>query len=162
MLCLSSDASVIIDIENSSLTAAMFGLPYEFIIPDVVFSEELEEKHNHLKNLGLTIKSMPAELMHEASILYQKHSGLSFNDALVLILAKNENCYLLTGDRLLRKIANQLHIGVRGTIWLVEQIIRNDQLTIEQAQLAFQKMKTSGSRLPWGEVENILTTLIET
>ena len=39
MLLLISDANVLIDIENGGLTGAMFSLPYQFAVPDILFYE---------------------------------------------------------------------------------------------------------------------------
>ncbi len=39
MLLLISDANVLIDIENGGLTSAMFSLPYQFAVPDILFYE---------------------------------------------------------------------------------------------------------------------------
>lgn len=47
---------------------------------------------------------------------------------LLIISDAYESCQLLTGDKALREVA----------------------------RVAFQRMKSSGSRLPWGEVEKIL------
>jgi len=35
-------------------------------------------------------------------------------------------------------------------------MLRSGKITIEVASVAFNKMKNSGSRLPWDEVEKIL------
>ncbi len=79
------------------------------------------------------------------------------NDLLALSLAKYENCRLLTGDKGLRELAKTYFVDVHGTIWLVEQMIEHQKINIEVAQAAFQKMKNSGSRLPWGLIEKILS-----
>ena len=41
-----------------------------------------------------------------------------------LSLALQENCPLLTGDRNLRKAADQEGVQVHGTIWLVSEMLR--------------------------------------
>ena len=77
------------------------------------------------------------------------------NDLLALSLAKYENCRLLTGDKDLREVAKSYFVDVHGTIWLVEQMIENQKITIEVGQTAFQKMKDSGRHLPWNLIEKI-------
>ena len=44
MLFMISDASVLIDVECGGISTAMFSLPYQFIVPDILFSEELLTK----------------------------------------------------------------------------------------------------------------------
>jgi predicted nucleic acid-binding protein len=156
MQVLISDASVLIDIEQSGLTSAMFTLPYQFAVPDILFVEELAERHARLSQFGLVIKPMNSELITEAYLLHQKYPKPSVNDLLALVLAKHENSQLLTGDKDLREVAKKFDVEVHGTIWLVQQLIQYGKITAEDANSAFQHMKDSGSRLPWGEVQKIL------
>ena len=156
MLLVISDASVLIDIECGELTTAMFSLSYQFAVPDILFAEELEERHAHLLQLGLICKTMSSDLIAEAYHLHQKYLRPSVDDMLALTLAKHEDCQLLTGDKALRDAAEALHVQVHGTIWLVKQMIEDRKITIEVARVTFHRMKESGSRLPWFEVEKLL------
>jgi len=156
MLLIISDASVLIDIECGELTSAMFSLPWQFAVPDILFSEELSDRHGHLSQFGLISKTMSGELVAEAYSLRQKYVKTSVNDLLALTLAKNEKCQLLTGDKALREVAKELSVDVHGTIWLVEQMLQSKQITVGVARVSFQRMKDSGSRLPWTEVEKML------
>ena len=156
MLLIISDASVLIDIECGELTSAMFSLPLQFAVPDILFDEELSERHGHLLGFGLISKPMSGELVGEAYALHQKYTKASVNDLLALTLAKYENCQLLTGDKALRDVANELTVDVHGTLWLVEQMLREGKIAIEVARVAFERMKLFGSRLPWSKVEEML------
>jgi hypothetical protein len=42
-----SDANILLDIEVGELVAAMFRLPYRFVVPDVLYAEELAARHSH-------------------------------------------------------------------------------------------------------------------
>jgi len=156
MLLIISDASVLIDIEHGNLTSAMFGLPWQFAVPDILFAEELAEQHGRLLQLGLISKTMDGNQVNEAYKLRQEYVQTSVNDLLALILAKHENCQLLTGDKALRKVAAKLNVEVHGTIWLVNQMVQQQKITVEVARVSFQYMKNSGSRLPWSKIEKML------
>ena len=43
MLLMVSDANILLDIEVGELVATMFRLPYRFVVPDVLYAEELVE-----------------------------------------------------------------------------------------------------------------------
>lgn len=60
---------------------------------------------------------------------------------------------MLTGDKALRDAAKDLNVEVHSTIWLVKQMLEDKKNTFEVTRFAFQRMKDSGSRLPWSEVE---------
>lgn len=156
MFLVVSDASVLIDIEHGNLTKAMFSLPWKFVVPDVLFEEELSDRHGHLLEFGLRTLTMNADLVMEAYNLRQKFAKPSVNDLLALALARHENCQLLTGDKALREVAAVFNVEVHGTIWLVEQMINMERVAVDVAFAGFERMKKTGSRLPWGEVEKIL------
>lgn len=160
MLLIVSDTSVLIDIECGQLTRAMFSLPWKYAVPDILFFEELSDRHAHLLKLGLISKTMNGELIEKAYKLRLKYPKTSVNDLLALILAKHENSQLLTGDKALRDTACELKVVVHGTIWLVEQMIKYEKITVETAQVSFQRMRKMGSRLPWREVEKMLNVEI--
>lgn len=99
---------------------------------------------------------MNGDLVSEAYTLRQQYVQTSVNDLLALTLAKHENCQLLTGDKALRQVATKFNVEVHGTLWLVDQMINQGKITVEVARVSFQRMKNSGSRLPWKEIEKML------
>jgi len=68
----------------------------------------------------------------------------------------HERCPLLTGDKNLRKAADQEGVQVYGTIWLVSEMLQQKIIQLSIARKAFQKMKDAGSRLPWDDVDRLL------
>ena len=73
--------------------------------------------------------------------------------------AKQEKCPLLTGDKALRSAAAKEGVLVQGTIWIVEQLIHQEIISIDQAREAYEKMKQAGSRLPWSMIKDRLTEI---
>ena len=159
MQLLISDANILIDLEEGLLIELMFQLPYQFTIPDILFVEELEAEHEHLLEKGLTLSELASETMIYAMELIPRYTKASRNDCFALALAAQEKCTLLTGDRALRNAAETESVMVRGTLWLVELMVRQGLINIEQARAAFQRMKEAGRRLPWGIADAILSEL---
>ncbi|MCZ4337883.1 PIN domain-containing protein [Shewanella colwelliana] len=151
-----SDANILIDMEEGGLLEAMFQLPFDFATPDILFFEELEEEHAHLPNLGLALKEVSSESMMYAMQLTGTYTQASRNDCFALALAKQEQCPLLTGDMALRKAAEKEAAIVKGTIWLVTQLVVHQKINIEQARDAYNQMKANGRRLPWAIAEQEL------
>jgi len=58
LLLLISDANILMDIEVGDLVAPMFSLGYQFVVPDVLYYEELVEQHAHLLDMGLQIRTL--------------------------------------------------------------------------------------------------------
>jgi rRNA-processing protein FCF1 len=150
-----SDANIIIDIVAGELVDGMFALEYEFGVPDLLYAEELEQQHSDIVDKGLLVIGLASESILAANNLFEQNNQLkvSVNDCIALSLAQQESCSLLTGDARLKQLAIVEGIQVRGTLWLVEQMIMANCVTIEQAEIAYVKMRNDGSRLPKADIK---------
>ncbi|WP_447527563.1 PIN domain-containing protein [Vreelandella sp. TE19] len=153
-----SDTNILIDLEEGELIATLFLLPYDFQVPDILYAEELEEQHGYLLSMGLSQRELSPETLTYAQRIMQNSLGPSRNDCFALALARQENCPLLTGDKALRTTALTEAIDVRGTIWVVEELIRYQLITPEQAHQTYTLMQARGRRLPWAHAFKRLET----
>lgn len=158
MAWLISDANIIIDMEVGGILDLMFKLPETFIVPDVLYLEELAEHHPDLPGFGLEIRSLRAEYVEETDRLREQYPEPSTNDLFALALAKQENCPLLTGDDALRKAAEMEEVDVNGTLWLVGRLLEQKLTTVEVIAEAYERMKRDGRRLPWAIVHEQLVS----
>ena len=149
MRLLTCDTNILIDLEEGRLLEQFFQLPYEFRVPDILFSEELEAQHSHLSTLGLQLGELTSQSMLDAAALIRRYGGLSRNDCFTLALARQERCSLLTGDKDLREAAEREAVIAKGTVWLVEQMVTHQIIDKLQAKAAYDRMKANGRRLPW-------------
>lgn len=156
MLLLISDANILIDIEIGGLVAPMFSLDYQFAVPDILFYEELEEQHGHLLDMGLQAKDFDEAMVDRVSELAVQYPRPGRNDLFALVLAAKEECPLLTGDKDLKSAAAAENVEVRGTLWLVNEMVRTGKITVAVAQGAYQRMRAQGRRLPWEVAEAML------
>lgn len=164
MTLLISDANILIDMVEGGLLKGMFRLQQTFAVPDVLYDEELSSRHPELPSLGLVCMTLQGEGVIEAyrlNSLSTSRTAPSQNDLFALMLARQEGCPLLTGDKRLRILAKREYkdIEIRGTLWLVEQMVVEGIITVAEASTAYQKMKNGGCRLPWSEAERGLKTL---
>lgn len=159
MLLLISDANILIDVEVGDLVAPMFSLDYQFAVPDTLYFEELKEQHSHLLEMGLKVKTLSAKSVARVGELSQNYIRPGRNDLFALALAEAEQCSLLTGDAALRQAAEAEQLDVKGTIWLISEMIQEHRITVMVARAALNKMKANGRRLPWGMAEQMMTEL---
>lgn len=82
----------------------------------------------------------------------------SRNDLFALMLAAEERCPLLTGDKDLKEAAHAENLEVHGTLWLVNEMVRTKKISVAVAQRAYHRMKIRGRRLPWDDAEALLKT----
>ena len=159
MLLLISDANILIDIEIGGLVAPMFSLDYQFAVPDILFYEELEEQHAHLIDMGLQPKDLDEAMVARVSELVTQYPRPGRNDLFALVLAAKEECPLLTGDKDLKAAAETENVEVRGTLWLVNEMVQTGKITVHVARGAYQRMRAHGRRLPWDMAEQMLAAL---
>lgn len=150
-----SDANILIDISVGGLLDELFKLNYEYGLPDVLFEYELQTQHPDLPEKGLQVLTLSAEAVDDMTALQAKHrkTGISIYDCMGLALARQEQCPLLTGDGALRQVSLAEGVDVKGTVWLVEQMLESGVIDVERASVAYQAMKEDGSRLPWGRIQ---------
>jgi len=118
-----SDTSVLIDIERASLTARLFDLPYEFVVPDVLYEAELIDWMGpDLLDLGLRIEELTPQETTRATELKRTKAMLSTPDVFAFCLAKERNWTLLTGDGALRAEANRQKLAMHGVLWVFDEM----------------------------------------
>ena len=150
-----SDANILIDMHCGGLLERMFELPFKFGVPDVLFHEELSTAYPFLPDLGLQLLELSPDGVATAVTLAGRYaaSGCSRNDLMALALALQEGVPLLSGDLKLRQACEAEGHRVHGTLWLMDQFHENGLLSSAEVQQEYERMRASGSRLPWAEVD---------
>jgi predicted nucleic acid-binding protein len=133
-----SDTSVIIDLCKVRLIEPAFSLPYEFVVPNVMFEDEFLDLSNYergdLLASGLAVSVLSGETVSMAVEYGAAFRRLSINDQFALALAKTtKESILLTGDKALRSAATTLDVEARGLLWLCDQM--EEHQTVEAKRL---------------------------
>lgn len=128
-----SDSSCLIDLRKTSLLDAFLNLPYEILIPNTLFEEELlkfsQAQKKALVRRGLKVIDLPGESVLRAQKVARDLPRLSIHDAFAFAFAeRHPGCIILTGDSGLRTLAMEHAIEVHGVLWVIDEIHRN-QLT---------------------------------
>lgn len=154
-----SDANIFIDLDCYGLTALMFSLPYRFCTPDVLFERELRRQHANLLQMGLQTLSLTGQSMSYVAQLSNQYHKTSMYDLMALSLAKQESCPLLTGDKALRDAAQKEVVLIKGTVWVLEQLVVHQKIVKNQAITALDIMKSKGRRLPFDYAKQIILNI---
>lgn len=153
-----SDANILIDIEVSGLTEVVFELEYSLAVSDTLFYEEIAPFNPKLINSDLIIFPFDGKtnnLLVEKTECYRS-IALSRNDISAMVLALVNECILLTGERLLRGVAEDEGLEVHGMLWLMKALFDNGLIDVDAATDAYEAMRQDGSFLPWSDVEKQL------
>ncbi len=148
------DANVLIDLHVGGLLPEALPRPFQLLSPDLIIAELDDPSGPALVSRGLREESLTAAEIRELAQLKARHPrALSVMDLAALILSKRLRVILLTGEKLLRGVAEEEGVEVRGTLWLLDQMIVSKALEASDAAAALDSMLAAGRRLPKGECD---------
>jgi predicted nucleic acid-binding protein len=124
-----NDASCLIDLRKGRLLHVLCNLPHQLVVPLPIRESELldftPQDWAVLDGGGMATYDLPPDQVGEAFAVKRHHGRLSANDCFCLVATRHhENAVLLTGDRLLRKVATNDEIEVHGILWITEQLFQ--------------------------------------
>ncbi len=160
-----NDASCLIDLKKGALLHVLLRLPYRFVVPLPIREEELldftEQDWRMLEDGGLVTYDLPADEMAQVVALRREQSGLSANDCFALVTTTcQENGILLTGDNLLRKVANARAVRVHGVLWIIDELHAAEACRVELLISALQVWRADQAVfLPVAEIDKRLRRL---
>jgi len=125
-----SDTSVLIDLDRGALLEAMFLLPHEFAVPDLLFVRELAGPlGTTLVSLGLRVEELTDDEVTRATLVGRQHRNLSVPDTFAFSIAEQRGWTVLSGDGGLRNLARETKVECRGVLWLCDQLEEGRFLT---------------------------------
>jgi len=160
-----NDSSALIDLAKTRLLEHLLRLPYRFVIPDVLYADELITLHHYrreqLLDIGFVLGELDGPQVGRASEYSHRCPALSLNDCFALVMAETTpDAVLLTGDQRLRRVAEQHRVETHGILWILDQAFERG--TVNAATLhAVLLMLTSDPliRLPSKELQRRMQDL---
>lgn len=157
-----SDANVAIDLYRiGALEKFLSASFFDIHITDFVFSEL---KDNNLRKIietsTVTIHQFkPSEIIEIVSI--KDLCGVSLPDSSCIYYALQlKNTVILSGDKRLRKQAeNKYSLQVRGTIYIILEMLKEKVINNDESQFYLTKLKEKNPRMPTAEIDKIIGEL---
>jgi hypothetical protein len=131
------DTNTIIDLHFGKLLEKIFQLPCKFVISDLLREELLNPPFDSLAEMGLLVGNLTPEEVGEISVMMGRYLKPSYFDISVLILARDQNTILITGDEALRNAAADNSVECRGTCWLIDYLANEGLITYTEAIAAY-------------------------
>jgi hypothetical protein len=122
-----SDTSSMIDLRRAELLEELLRLPYTFVMPNTLFDDQwlslTAAEKRRLRRLGPDVRILPGPSVKRAQEYFNRHPRLKLNDCFALVLAEaTADCILLTGDALVRRIAEDVGLEARGVLWATDEL----------------------------------------
>lgn len=160
MKILVNDTNIFIDLHSVGLLEEMCRLPYEIHTVDLVVAEIADADQRRIFDElvaqgGIFIDGFTADEVIE---IVEEHSSVSGNlsipDCSVCYFARKHNVPMLTGDRRLRRYAEEQSIEVHGILFIFDELVRHDIISTSMAADRLEELFAINARLPKTEIRN--------
>jgi hypothetical protein len=108
--------------------------------------------------MGLLVEKLNPDEVKEVQEMMGRYEGPSYQDLSVLILAKNKNTVLITGDEALRRAATDNSVDCHGTCWLIDYLAHQSLITFSDAISAYDLIRRNRRNPPFDECRALLAT----
>ena len=162
-----NDSSALIDLAKTRLLENLLRMPYRFVIPDVLYADELinlrHYQREQLLDIGFVLGELDGVQVGKASAYSQQHPQLSLNDCFALVMAQTtEYAVLLTGDQRLRRVAQQQGVAVHGILWILDRAYEQGMVDAATLHAALSVLANDPlTRLPGKELQRRIQDLIK-
>lgn len=157
MIFLVNDANILIDLLKIDLLEPFFQLDYDFQVTDLAFVEiqedNLSDLDPFLETGTLTRQSFSFEELMRIQLIEVENPALSIADCSCLFLSRKQSATLLTGDAVLRRIAEQNSITVHGILWFFDEIVAHGLVSSKEAADKLLELMEINLRLPGKECQ---------
>lgn len=159
-----TDTNVFFDVISIKALPEFFALDYEicttdFVVNEILQSEQEELINSFIRSRKLSILQLTEDEVEEIRTFKTVRFFKGITDKTVLWKAIKLKCLLLTGDKKLKKEAEDHNIEVHGSIWVINQLIETKIITkIEGIKLLEMLREVNGS-LPSDEIEKMIRLL---
>lgn len=154
-----ADTSTVLDLHFGRLLQQVGKLGIALLAPAHLISKEYRSPPgDELVASGLlrAEEMTPEELRNAARLHIAQGGRLSFGDSSAVALAAARELPLLTSEKRLRAVAEGEGITVRGTLWLMDNMVERNIIAPLQAAEALERMLAAGRRLPPDECQKRL------
>jgi predicted nucleic acid-binding protein len=154
MKLLINDANILIDIVKLGLVDAFLSLDFDLHTTDFVFAELSDQQQESISTVRLKIITTENQQdFNSIMALLNSHKGLSFEDCSVWHYTQKLKGTLITGDGILRKKVTNAGLDVKGIIYILEEIKKQNKLPIKVCIEKLEELKKINDRLPMHEID---------
>lgn len=154
-----NDTNIFIDLHSVGLLNALCALPYDirtvdFVINEINNPDQLNALASFIRDGKIKVENLDPD---EIADIIEGHSTVSGNmsivDFSVYYYAKKHSAILLTGDRQLRKYAENKKVTVKGVLFVFDELVAREIIDVQTAVQKLRELLNINIRLPFSEIE---------
>jgi len=159
-----TDTNVLFDVIKISALPEFFSLDYDicttvFVIEEIKPSGQRELVDTFIRAKKLTVIEFTGEDVEDV-VNFDTVKGLKrFTDKSVIWKSVQLNCPMLTGDKKMKEIAENIGIEVHGSIWVIDELYNYNLISSEKAIELLEQLLKTNSWLPRNEIERRINKL---
>lgn len=161
MKLLIADTNIFFDIISIGALPEFFSLDYDicttvFVIDEIKRSDQREAIEIFIRAKEINVIDFTAVEIGEIYGLHTNRNFKGITDKSVLRKSLKLDCPLLTGDRKLRKEAEEQGVEVHGTLWVIRSLVNNDLIDRIKGIHLLETLKRVNSSLPVVEIDSLI------
>jgi predicted nucleic acid-binding protein len=154
------DANILIDLVVVGLFDHCLALHHQFTTTNIILDELHEHQaaliQPHISSGKFKVIEIDADSLIAIQLAVKEDTRLSEQDWSALYYAQQLNTLLLTGDKRMRTLANAKGITVCGALWILDELVKAENLSKPEACLFLRQLLLKNKRLPIDECEQRL------
>ena len=156
-----TDTNVFFDIIHIDALLEFFALDFEicttdFVLNEILESDQKEQIETFIRGKKLTIFKLTTTEVKEIHNFPTLRLFKGITDKTVLWKAHQLKCPLLTGDKKLRKEAEDLKIEVHGSIWVINLLVDKEIIPKVKGVELLEHLKLINASLPHDELDKLI------
>ena len=144
------DTMVFIDLHAGGILGNLHYLRdiYSFRTTNFIEEELKSINPDFMRQLGVKFEELPGTEMQKVEELVQKYPRASPQDHSTMVLANRLGCMLITRDGSLIETKHIEYPAMQHdhTVWLIEQMVEREVLSLKEARSAFDAIIKNNSR----------------
>lgn len=152
------DANILIDLVNIGLFSHCLSLNYHFCTPQLIFNVELNDQQVasiqvHIDSGKFEVISISENELLEIQEVSMQDTRLSEQDWSAIYYAEKLSALLLSGDKVLKQVAQAKTIEVHGILWIFDELVRLKIISETEACGFMKTLVGQNRRLPLDECQ---------
>ena len=156
-----TDTNIFFDIISIGALPELFNLDYEintteFVIEEIKQSDQKEAIEVFIKAKEINVIGFTSDEIGEILSFKTSKTFKGITDKSVLWKSHQLKCPLLTGDKKLRKEAEEHGVEVHGTLWIIDTLVDNGLIDRKKGIELLELLKKVNFSLPFHEIEKLI------
>lgn len=159
-----TDTNVFFDIIKIHALPEFFALDFEicttdFVLREILQSDQRTQVENFIRAKKLIVFNLTEDEVEYVKNFKTNRVFKGITDKTVLWKSLDLKCPLLSGDKKLKREAEEWGVKVHGSIWVVDKLVEQEIISKTAGISLFEALKMVNGSLPHNEIDKLIKQL---